>query len=171
MRNTTCVQQVHHCYQCKVNGFFITTPDGADYETCPCCGKGEYLSYKNQNNDKYAFLYEDEYENDMRSKYDYCDQCNIIFDVGCLHHNGGCTDNVFNAHFIKRWRHKETNEEFDGMPLFEGPEDWFQHANEVEVLEMYCPHQGNICKKTYHPIERYKCVPEIPTPFLNGTNI
>jgi hypothetical protein len=159
MKNTTCVKQIYYCTVCYLHGFFITTPHGGDYYTCPCCSKYDLLhSHTDGSNDDvtYDFLFEDEYDNDMRNLYHYCNTCNIIFETGCLHHNGGCTDNTFNAHFIKKWKDKRTNEEYDGMPLFDGEDDWFNNVNHIEVLEMYCPHKGQICEKNHHPIS-YKC--------------
>lgn len=85
----------------------------------------------------------------MRYAYSYCNHCHIIFQLGCIHYNGGCTDNVYNCHFIKKWRHKVTKIEYEGMPKFDDEKDWFNNVNNVEVLKMYCPHKNNKCNKTY----------------------
>ena len=38
------------------------------------------------------------------------------------------------------------------MVQFENTDDWFNNANNVEVLQLYCPHNKNICKKNYHKL-------------------
>ena len=86
----------------------------------------------------------------MRYVYSYCNHCNIIFELGCMHYVGGCTDNVFNCHFIKKWKHKVSNIEYEGMPKFDDKDDWFNNVNNIEVLEIYCPHNNNKCKKGYN---------------------
>jgi len=152
MKNILSVNSVYQCIYCNLNGFFCYTPDGADFETCPCCGKDDFLNtitYKDYPT-KYDFLFETEFEDDMRNKYRYCDSCHIIFQLGCMHYNGGCTSNVFNCHFIKKWKHKVNNIEYKGMPIFDNEDDWFNNVNNVEVLQMYCPHNKNKCKNSYH---------------------
>ena len=106
--------------------------------------------------EKYDFLFEDEFDNDMRNAYRYCNDCNIIFELGCMHNIGGCTDNVYNCHFIKKWKNKVTNIEYEGMPMFDDEDDWFNNVNNVEVLQMYCPHNNNKCKKSFHE-NNYTC--------------
>ena len=156
MKNTCYVNNLFKCWFCQQKGFFCYTPEGGDFETCPCCGRNDFLNtsvnYKEnpkykENPTKYDFLFEDEFQDDMRLIYKYCDFCKIIFKLGCIHYNGGCTSNVFNCHFIKKWKHKDTNIEYEGMPLFDDDEDWFNNVNNVEILEMYCPHNNNKCKK------------------------
>lgn len=156
MKNVLCVDKIYYCCYCKLNGFFSYTPSGADFETCPCCGKNDFLNesvnYKKKPT-KYDFLFEDEFENDMRYALGYCNFCKIIFKLGCIHNNGGCTDNVYNCHFIKKWKHKVTNIEYDGMPKFDDNDDWFNNVNNVEVLQMYCPHNNNKCKTSCYKVD------------------
>jgi len=149
MKNNTNVKQVQKCYHCGLEGFFCYTPNGANYETCPCCGEYDLLS-NNKEPDKYDFLFEDEFDNDMRRLYYYCKCCKIIFELGCKHCIVGCTDDTYNCHFIKKWKDKLTNIEYQGMPIFDDEDDWFNNVNNVEVLEMCCPHNGYKCSKTYH---------------------
>jgi hypothetical protein len=151
MKNGLCVNKTHYCFACNQKGFFCETPMGGDYNTCPCCGKYDFLN-NNINYPKYIFLLDDEYEDDIRYKYNYCEHCNVLFELGCMHYAGGCTSNVYNAHFIKKWKHKITNIEYEGMPQFDDKHDWFDNANYVEVLEMHCPHNGNKCKEGGHEI-------------------
>jgi hypothetical protein len=49
-----------------------------------------------------------------------------------MHYNGVCTSNVFNCHFIKKWKDKVNNIVYDDL---------------IEVLRMYCPNNNNKCKK------------------------
>jgi hypothetical protein len=153
---------------CKCKGFFVYTPDGADYSTCPCCGEYDFvnntLNKKHTSFSRYNELleaWEQECDfgkdQDMRFRYPYCEKCGIMFDSGCIHHMGGCTSSVYCAHFIKRWRDKSTDTVYTmGMPHFDSAEDWFEHANDVEVNDdranrckadygLVCPHQGAIC--------------------------
>lgn len=150
MKNILCVNSTYYCSHCKLKGFFCYTPNGADFETCPCCGENDflnnYVNYKNYPT-RYDFLFEDEFIDDMRYKFKYCNHCNIIFQLGCVHLIGGCTESTYNCHFIKKWKDKISNIEYDGMPMFDDVDDWFNNANNVEVLEMYCPHKNNKCKE------------------------
>ncbi len=145
VKNTCYVNSTHKCNYCNLKGFFCSTPNGADFETCPCCGAYDFLN-DCVNSTKYDFLFEDEFENDMRNQYRYCKFCKIIFRLGCDHYNGGCTDNVYNAHFVKKWKHKVTGIEYEGMPLFDDENDWFNEVNNIKILKMYCPHNNNKCK-------------------------
>lgn len=158
MKNITCVNGLQCCVYCELKGFFCYTPEGADFGTCPCCGKYDFVnaSVNYTKTSKYDFLYEDEFENDMRNLYKYCEFCKIIFKLGCRHCIVGCTSDVFNCHFIKRWKHKVTNIEYEGMPQFDDSNDWFENVNNVEVLEMYCPHKGDKCKNSSYPV-KYNC--------------
>ena len=44
MKNKMCVNELQECNRCKLKGFFCYTPFGADFETCPCCGKNDFLN-------------------------------------------------------------------------------------------------------------------------------
>jgi hypothetical protein len=147
MKNIKYVNETQNCYSCKLKGFFCYTPSGGDFNTCPCCGNFDFISICDNSKTitEYDFLYEDEYENDMRNIYKYCEKCKIIFELGCEHYRGGCTDNTYNCHFIEIWKDITTNVEYQGMPQFENVNDWFCNVNNVEVLKMYCPHKGNKC--------------------------
>lgn len=160
MKNGTNVSKTYKCYDCNMRGFFGYSPQGADYYTCPCCGGYDFLREqwnKSKEPTKYDFLMEDEYDNDMRILYLYCSKCKIIFEHGCTHAINGCTDDVFNRHFIKKWRDKTTNIEYDGMPIFEDQNDWFDNVTNVVVLEMYCPHKGNRCVKSHRDASKLCC--------------
>jgi hypothetical protein len=149
MKNTTIVNEVQHCHRCKLNGFFVYTPQGADYSTCPCCGSGEFLNTHSNDEERIDTLFLDvNYsDEDMRHRFSYCEKCKILFTFGCVHNELGCTDSVYNAHFIQKWRDKTTMIVYDGMPQFESNDEWYDHVNDVEVLKMYCPHIGAHCYK------------------------
>lgn len=163
MKNISCVKELSSCEACKLKGFFCYTPHEGDFKTCPCCGKYDFLNNYAYNNTaynvnlrgtstQYDFLHEDEFENDMRYAYNYsyCNNCNIIFQVGCIHRHVEYDDNIYNCHFIKKWKHKVTNIEYEGMSMFDDEDDWFNNANNVEVLQMYCPHNNNKCTKSFN---------------------
>lgn len=156
MKNSTDLYSLSQCVYCNLKGFFCYI--GNNYTTqCPSCKSHDYVhSIENENT-----LYLREIENDsskkttkdtdMRVKYSYCKSCKIMFDIGCIHYKHVKTPtidtnyNVYNGHFIKKWIDKVTNEPYEGMPLFEDEQDWFENANNVEVIEMYCPHKGSLC--------------------------
>lgn len=153
MKNISCECNMKlRCYLCKVIGFFCYKPEDGEYVSCPCCKENDYLSriYVEETHD---FLNEDEYVNDMRNFYNYCETCRILFEVGCTHIRVGCSCDVYNAHFIKKWTDKTTNVIYDGMPQFDNNDDWFHNVNNVEVLEMYCPHKDGKCAATSYPID------------------
>jgi hypothetical protein len=158
MKNIVCVNQLQKCGRCEIKGFFCYTPYGGGFTTCPCCGENDFLNtlHHIQRDDKYDFLYEDEFDNDMRNLYSYCKNCKIIYELGCDYCYVGCTDGIYNCHFIKKWKHKKTNIEYEGMPMFDDENDWFDNVNNVEILNMYCPHKGSTCIKTIYKINE-KC--------------
>ena len=135
------------CFMCKKSGFFVQTPDGADYTTCPLCTKRDYAS-------TLPYTWNDDMKyNDMRIMYSYCSSCKIMFDYGCIHAICGCTDDVYNAHFIKQWKDLQTGEIYTGMPQFDNNQDWYDNANNVQVLGLVCINtEGHIeyCQKAYH---------------------
>lgn len=160
MKNILCVKELSKCDSCHMKGFFCFTPVGADFHTCPCCGKYDFLNDTTcftRIPTKYDFLGDPQYDEDMRNTFRYCDNCKILFNLGCMHYAGGCTDNVYNCHFIQKWKNKSTNETHEGMPQFEDTEDWFNNVNNVDVLQMYCPHKSNICKSTRYTINNETC--------------
>ena len=166
VKNIQHLQGVQKCRPCNMNGFFCYTPSGADYNTCPSCGRNDFLNFESRCTDQYDFLFlDDAYEEDNRYKYQYCQLCKIMFEVGCMHAAQGCTDNVYNAHFIKQWKFDKEycskqnldNVIYEGMPQFEDVDEWFNIANNIEILEMYCPHDGNHCLKGYYKNPEKRC--------------
>ncbi len=80
MKNIVCVKQIQKCFLCNTPGFFCTTPNGADYTTCPCCGNSDYLTEPTDTNIDELWRKIDEEcqdDNDMRTNYLYCVRCGI----------------------------------------------------------------------------------------------
>jgi hypothetical protein len=70
----------------------------------------------------------------------------------------GCTSNVYNGHFIQKWKdNTNTNDIHEGMPQFDNVDDWFNNVNNVNVLQMYCPHKNAKCTKSYYDVNKYEC--------------
>lgn len=153
MKNIVCVNKLQECIKCKLRGFFCYTPEGGVHHTCPCCGTYDFMSYgiNDEKHSKYDRSIED--NADMRNSYYYCNLCKIIFDRGCEHAREGCTDGVYNCHFIERWKDKTTGIEYDGMPQFDDTDDWYNNVNNIEVLQMHCAHNGALCEKTLYKID------------------
>ena len=162
MKNISYVigNELQECKGCKLKGVFSYNLNGGSFQTCPCCGKNDFLNdtikYK-KNPTKYGFIFEDyddyhdeydndKYQNDIRIKYRYCNFCKILFDSGCIHYIAKGSDDVTNGHFIKKWKNKITGIVYQGMPQFDNEDDWLINANNVQVLQMYCPHNSNKCK-------------------------
>jgi hypothetical protein len=142
MKNIIQINTIAKCCLCKLNSFFCTTPNGADYNTCPLCCRKDFLNQ--QTDDKYKFLDDD----DNRNKLSFCPGCKIIFLVGCTHLVLGCTDNIYNAHLISKWIDLTTNEEYIGMPQFDDEDEWFEKACNIKILDFICPNNNLICKSS-----------------------
>jgi hypothetical protein len=170
MRNTLNVPSTYYCFSCNLQGFFVETPNGADYYTCPCCSGSDFL-HDVLDRKQYHKLYDkllkmfEEYDNDaideksdkydLRMEWNYCAQCKIIFKCGCTHRVLGCTDDIYNAHFVKKWTLKDSDVSFEGMPTFDDEYDWFENINKIQIVKEYCPHIGSVCKNNKHPITNY----------------
>lgn len=151
IKNIFNVPSLSNCNFCGLDGFFSATHQGADYYTCPCCN--EYAFLNSAQDDKYDFLFG--LDNDIRYDFHFCLKCGIIFKLGCIHANAGCTDDNYNVHFIQQWKNKLTGEVFDnGMPYFANEDEWFENANNVIVLKLFCPHSNAICKKSIYPVKK-----------------
>lgn len=152
MKNlTTITKPTQKCTSCKRIGYYCWTPMGADFETCPLCGK--YFS---------------EEHNITNEKLDlnYCIDCHVMSEVGCMHAAGGCTDNDYIGHVVCKWRDKTTNITYDGMPYFESEKEWLNRIDDIEVLDMVCLSTedeqhctGSLCcyPKSKYPQYYHKC--------------
>lgn len=135
IRNIITLPSLQQCFGCKANGFFTNCSSDSDVASCPCCKSSNYLHSTISPSQK--FIMDDQ---DMRVMYKYCQSCGILFEAGCLH-----AKNIYNAHFIKTWRHLDTKEVFTGMPWFASVDEWNANVNKIQVLELYCPHKGAMC--------------------------
>ena len=163
MINITSInrRQNQICRDCNKKQFYCVTPNGGDYTTCPICD-GREFKYDIYNHRDPSTFY-DNYEDEDTHNYNYCKDCGIIYDNGCTHKVFGCTDDLYNAHFIGKWEHLETNIIYIGMPYFESVKDWEDNASKVKILEWICPNtykhcdsDNGYCKKKY-PNHYYLC--------------
>ena len=44
MKNLTEINTTQKCWRCEKIGFYIETPQGGDFVTCPCCNGGDFWS-------------------------------------------------------------------------------------------------------------------------------
>ena len=131
----------------KLN-FTCGTPYGGDSVTCPLCGNNDlfynigYNSKKyNEYFQKYKYFYQPDKE-DIIGHYEleYCDKCNIIYDIGCIRSCYGCTSDIYNGHLVKKWKYE--NNVYYGMPIFDNVEEYLEKIKDIEILEMVCPNNG-----------------------------
>lgn len=120
------------------NVLFCETPHGASYYTCPFCYGYNFEDYDDD-------LIKEEFEIEKKEEnrlflYPFCDKCKIVYDVGCYYTVLGCTDSVYNAHLVKKWKYKDII--YDGMPLFDDADEWIKNLLNIEILELYCPNNG-----------------------------
>ena len=144
----------NRCYCCSKTGFFSSTPSGADYRTCPICSNSDYYSQNYK-------MFDDDKDYGQLLDYDYCDRCNIVFEIGCTHMVLGCTDDYYNGHIIGEWEYK--GEHFIGSPQFENVEEWIKEFNNIKIIKWVCLNNGWTCtsKIKYnikeYPQYYYKC--------------
>jgi hypothetical protein len=105
--------------------FLCCTPNGADDKTCPCC------DCKVENN---------YYKDDVFEDYEFCEGCGIVFDIGCKYEVRGCTSDIYNGHFIGKWRYKEQT--YTGMPQFSSLDELHNEFKNIDVLEWVCINNG-----------------------------
>jgi hypothetical protein len=126
----------------------MTTPNGADWTTCPMCGEIDFRNY--------TFVYDKNLYNKYYNDDDqllYCNHCNIVFDDwGCTHASNGCTDDVLNGHLICEWKYE--NETYIGMPQFENYEEYFNKIKNIEILKWGCPNNGIHCSRAFYPYDK-----------------
>lgn len=133
--------------------FICNTPFGGDTTTCPLCCNFDLIyniGYKteqyNEYFDKYKYFYKP-YNEDIIGHYklEYCNKCNILYDIGCINKVNGCTSDDYNGHLVNKWKYQDII--YNGMPCFDNVEDYLEKIKYIEILEMKCPNTGNInCK-------------------------
>ena len=144
------------CYECKINGLYCYTPQGADYYTCPLCENHDFFhgSFENKLWNKYFGddIYDKIYK--IYGENLFCSNCKIIFSIGCVHGCNGCTDDCYNGHFIGKYKHN--NIEYIGMPCFDSIDEWYNEIKNIEILEWICPNNNSLfCDKAYYPKTKY----------------
>jgi hypothetical protein len=154
MKNIKRIRTIASCISCGIRGYFCEASMGRCGPSCPCCGNRHFLDWSDSAEYRNQFDVGD--VSDMRNRYLYCKDCGIIFELGCLHYASDMVtsdDNVHNAHLIRKWKHRQTDEAFYGMPYFNNPEDWFKNVNDVVVIESYCPNKNAVCRLSRCPCE------------------
>ena len=84
----------------------VTTPVGADYFTCPICYKMSDSLLENYTEDVTFY---------------HCEKCGIIFTIGCVKIEKGCTDSTYNALVIDEFT--ENGQTTKAMPVFDSMEN------------------------------------------------
>jgi hypothetical protein len=79
------------------------TPCGGGHVTCPLCGDGKRLV----DIDIFPIeIYDDYPGTHLLNAVHHCPYCGILFGVGCMCIEMGCSDSVFHAHLINQWKYK-----------------------------------------------------------------
>ena len=100
------------CHRCKKDLIVYTTPNGADYATCPLCDQCvDYYDDDNDDNDN-----NDDNNNNNIPDF-FCNKCGILFKDGCMHAMNGCTDGVYYAQLI--YQVTIDGKTINGMPVFD----------------------------------------------------
>lgn len=88
-------------------------------KTCPCCDTTADVSFED---------------------YEFCEYCGIIFNIGCVYKVRGCTSDIYNGHFIGKWKYK--GEIYVGMPQFAALDELQDEIKDIEILEWICINNG-----------------------------
>lgn len=89
-----------------------------DLEKSPHCHPHLYLMEISKEYCPICFKYINEVHIDtLLKKVDcFCGNCRILLTYGCTYTCNGCDFNEYNAHFISKWKNKETSQVYNGMP-------------------------------------------------------
>ena len=124
------------CYDCEEYGFFSITDINT---TCPFCGKCDNDDYDNNDH--------------LNIDFHFCDNCGILFKIGCTHAVNGCATNIYNAHVINLWTYYDTI--FEGMPQFDNVTELCNKWNNIKILELKCLNSGKHCIRCHYPKNEY----------------
>lgn len=133
---TTDKNMVKTCSECNTVGFFVATPNGGDYTTCPLCA---------QYND-------DECEFDLY----FCSSCKILYDLGCRHSHNGCTDDIWNAMLMTEFTHQGKTHK--GMLVFDDDKSAVEFRTLISngklqaKFQCMCGGKSHTCKKASYPM-------------------
>jgi hypothetical protein len=85
----------------------------------------------------------------------YCENCKIVFEIGCTHGCNGCTSDVYNGHIVGKWKYGK--EIYVGMPQFDCLNDYLDNISNIEILKWVCPNNGKIssCSASHYPKLKY----------------
>ena len=145
----------HECFDCKKNIFAVTTPLGGNVATCPCCGSiftktiwvcNDFVEMYNQETE-----YEEEKYEDCELA-EFCGDCKIIFDIGCIHAINGCTDGVFYGMLVTSFTLGSCKDVIYGMPIINNEND-LKDLRNVKIECMHCldPENMEYCEKAMYP--------------------
>ncbi len=135
------------CDRCGKNIFAFTTPNGADWTTCPICGynclccHGSYhiSNESNESNERDEF-------NKLDLEYHYCFECNILYTEGRIHAENGCTDSIYWGKLIESYTYKDIT--YEGMPQFESISECAKLLSQMQ-LNWQCTGFGD-CSNAYY---------------------
>jgi hypothetical protein len=138
------------CYSCNDMIFMVRTPFGADAWTCPLCNALIDIDDDTCIGDFQDVL------------FTYCSNCKILFDIGCVHSENGCTSNIYYGSLIKNFYYNL--KKYDGMPLFESFHDCKIYMEQMKV-EWMCmcntsvdnssSNKKRICPGAYYKDSKY----------------
>lgn len=85
----------------------------------------------------------------------YCSTCKIIFDIGEVHDENGCTDNIYNSLLINGFTF---DEQYEGMPTFKSYEEFCNLFSKYE-FDWICTSNGShhSCTDASYPKTKTEC--------------
>lgn len=142
------------CCNCKKNIFAVTTPLVGDIATCPCCGSMFTKNIWVCNDFVEIYNQEKEYEEEKYEDcdiFEFCDFCKIIFGIGCVHANNGCTDSVFYGMLVTSFTLGYYDNVIYGMPVIKNDSD-LENLRNVKMECMHCfdPENMKYCEKSIY---------------------
>ena len=103
--------------QCK---FLTILQQDANCNDCPFCGYwgGQRIPYYYSVNNKARTCCDN-----CRLKTanaNYCINCRILYNEGCIHAENGCSDDIYHAQLV--YSYQCNSQKYEGMPVFESAE-------------------------------------------------
>lgn len=141
------------CICCDSHGFYIETPSGADFITCPLCNTFTEFTI---NKEDFELL--NNVINHTPDKiYEYCDDCKILFGASHQHNESGCTDSIYHAIFISRY--SLDNIIYEGLPKFNSLQELndLLESGKLKILDCSCTcNNDDYCEFSYYNIDKLK---------------
>ncbi len=132
--------------------FPVRTPFGADGTTCPFCNgytdRRLIRSFHVGKNGRDEDILEPcpgdgVYRANPRPRKchaSFCDECGVLYTMGCVHNERGCTDSDFHAKLLVGYTDPDTSQRIDRMPVFRNMDEVSSVCAKVElVLSCTCP--------------------------------